>query len=183
MLHLKRKIADLSDWTPNFQKQYDQMTVDEPNFHGIVTMVSFKHVEEKATYQIGVKPRYYTVNNGYVWLQYFPNGLGYAITTVLNEADELVHHYIDIHTGNELTAEGVPFFYDLFLDLVVLPSGERYIMDEQELRAALDKQVITKEQFNIAYRILEELLHDLKEGSLPLDRWQQDLAQFRVGKR
>jgi hypothetical protein len=102
------------------------------------------------------------------------------VTTVINPEGELVHHYIDIHSGTLLTPQQIPYFYDLFLDLVVLPSGERVILDEDELRQALQEQVVTKGQFNLAYQILEELLHELAKGTLWLDRWEQDVRQFQA---
>jgi hypothetical protein len=177
---MKRKIADLSDWTHQLEKTYRQMSVNEPNYHGTVTMVTFDRVTEPIWYHVGSQDPYCIMDNGYVWMQYFPNGVGYAVTTVINREGELVHHYIDIHSGTLFTPQQVPYFYDLFLDLVVLPSGERVILDEDELRQALQEQVVTKGQFNLAYQILEELLHALAKGTLWLDRWKQDVRQFQA---
>ncbi|OPA81177.1 hypothetical protein BVG16_02275 [Paenibacillus selenitireducens] len=177
---MKRKIADLSDWTHQLEKTYRQMSVNEPNYHGTVTMVTFDRVTEPIWYHVGSQDPYCIMDNGYVWMQYFPNGVGYAVTTVINREGELVHHYIDIHSGTLFTPQQVPYFYDLFLDLVVLPSGERVILDEDELRQALQEQVVTKGQFNLAYQILEELLHELAKGTLWLDRWKQDVRQFQA---
>lgn len=47
------------------------------------------------------------------------------MTTVINEKGEVVQWYFDITLANALTKEGVPYFDDLFLDVVVLPNKDR----------------------------------------------------------
>lgn len=42
-------------------------------------------------------------------------------------------------------------FYDIFLDIVLLPDGEIFLLDEDEFKKALDDKIITKVQYDRAY--------------------------------
>lgn len=176
MKNMKRKIADLSDWTSLMEKTYTQMTIEEPEFQGYVTKVRFDRVKEPIRYRIGEYDDYFIVNDGYCWLQYFPIDAGYALTTMIDKAGQLVQHYFDINTGNGLTPEGVPYFDDLFLDLVVLPNGEQFILDEDELYEALENGVIGTRLFKYAKREMAALLERVTDHEAQLlNRWKTDI--------
>ena len=179
-MKIKRKIADLSDWNRKMRVTYLQMQVAEDNYNGYVTRVQFDDVEEPIWYQPEeISKSYLLVDDGYVWLQYFPNGANYAVTTVIDPDGMLVHHYVDIHTGSGMTPEGVPYFDDLFLDLVVLPSGKSYVLDAEELEEAKELAVITAEQYDLAYRTLHHLQLEIEDqGTAWLDRWKRDAEQL-----
>ena len=68
-----------------------------------------------------------------------------------NEKREIVQYYIDITEKNEIRGYENSYFYDIFLDIVLLPSGEIFLLDEDELKEALDSKIITKAQYDGAY--------------------------------
>ncbi|WP_157964471.1 DUF402 domain-containing protein [Exiguobacterium flavidum] len=72
------------------------------------------------------------VDDGYIWIQQFPDGARYAVTTMFDATGKVVQTYIDIclRVGAD---DGRPWWEDLFLDLIVLPSGEIFLRDVEEL--------------------------------------------------
>lgn len=49
-----------------------------------------------------------------------------------------------------IDSDGIPYFDDLYLDLVVYPDGTIKVDDMDELEEALSIKDITQEQFNLA---------------------------------
>ena len=62
--------------------------------------------------------------------------------------------------------DGVPYFYDLYLDLIVYPDGNVIVDDMDELQAAFKAGEITEAQYNQAImtsqKLQEGLLADIK---------------------
>ncbi|NIK12562.1 putative RNA-binding protein associated with RNAse of E/G family [Alkalibacillus almallahensis] len=85
-----------------------------------------------------------------MWLQQFPLEKHHAVTTMFNANGEIVQWYIDICLGNGIENE-VPFMDDLFLDIILLPSGEIIDKDADELEDALSKGIIDKNLYDLAW--------------------------------
>lgn len=81
---------------------------------------------------------------------------------MLNENDEILLWYIDMIANQGLDQEGVPYFDDLYLDLVVYPDGTIIEDDMDELEEALLVKDITEKQYNLAIHTSKKL----KEGIL-----------------
>lgn len=64
---------------------------------------------------------------------------------------KIVQYYIDITEKNVINDYENSCFYDIFLDIVLLPDGEIFLLDEDELKKALDGKIITKVQYDRAY--------------------------------
>src|SRR5690606_26499018 len=75
-------------------------------------------------------------DQGYIWMQHYPKGEHFVVTTMFDDQGKVVQWYIDICKTQGLTEQRVPWFDDLYLDVVVLPSGEIFLMDEDELQDA-----------------------------------------------
>ena len=60
----------------------------------------------------------------------------------------------DIAKNTDFTEKGVPYIDDLYLDVVMYPSGKIKIIDQDELQEALDCGDITKN--DIEYYIKEK---------------------------
>ena len=63
--------------------------------------------------------------------------------------------------------DGVPYFYDLYLDLIVYPDGNVIVDDMDELQAAFKAGEITEAQYNQAImtsqKLQEGLLADIEK--------------------
>ncbi|MGW8821643.1 DUF402 domain-containing protein [Paenibacillus lautus] len=51
---------------------------------------------------------------------------------MLNEKKEIIQWYFDISKNIGISDQGVPFWDDLYLDVIVFPNGNLYIKDEDE---------------------------------------------------
>lgn len=100
--------------------------------------------------------------NGYKWLSILPTDEYYCITAMINEENKILLWYIDMIAGQGIDKDGIPYFDDLYLDLVVSPDGTIMEDDRDELEEALARKDITLEQFELADRTCSKL----KEGIL-----------------
>ena len=95
-------------------------------------------------------------DNGYTWYEVYPDNENYAITIMYDVNNRLVQWYFDI--SKTIGVEnGIPYEDDLYLDLSIRSNDEVSILDENELKEALDNNVITKEDYDFAYEVLDKL--------------------------
>jgi uncharacterized protein len=145
---LKRKYGDRADWKRVIHKEFKQEFFEEEGFQGYVTSIKVHKVTEPLYFQYGDK-KICIVNDGYTWLQHFPAGAHHSLTTMFDAAGEVVQWYIDICLQNGIET-GRPYMDDLFLDVIILPSGEIFYKDYDELLAAVSSGIINEHLYNIA---------------------------------
>lgn len=80
---------------------------------------------------------------------------------MMNEKCEVQVCYIDMLAEQGYDEDGVPYFYDLYLDLVVYPDGTIVEDDRDELEKVLEDGDITKKQFELALETCEKLRNGL----------------------
>lgn len=97
-------------------------------------------------------------DDGYVWYVFLPDNKNWCLTFQYDTAQKLVEWYIDITHKNCVSDEGVPFHYDLYLDVAVYPDSTVVLLDEDELQDALEDGDITQEMFKDAYHVRGEIL-------------------------
>jgi len=101
------------------------MEINEENFVGTVTLLKIEEVTAPLIVQYEAK-EICIANQGYSWLQHFPDGKPYALTSVFNKEGDLVQWYIDMCLNITINSE-IPYWEDMFLDIVILPSGEIFL--------------------------------------------------------
>lgn len=164
---MKRKFANRPDWKRIYQKRYASMEKRNSQFDGYVTLFAIDEVREPLMMSCCNKS-VCVADAGYVWLQHFPAGSHYTLTTMFNDAGEIVQHYIDIVKEHGLTSEGIPWFDDLYLDVVQLPTGELEIIDGDELDEALQLQVITSADHDLAWKEANRLKSLIEQNQFAL---------------
>jgi uncharacterized protein len=152
---MKRKFGDRRGWKRVLTKRYAMTSVKREGFEGDITLVEMKEVGEPLWKSYGER-RVCLVDNGYQWLQHFPSHGAYTLTTMFNREGQIVQWYIDVcrGTGKE---DGVPWMDDLYLDLVLLPTGEREILDADELDDAMESGIIDKDVYDQAWIVLKRI--------------------------
>ena len=100
-------------------------------------------------------------DDNYKWLEFYDYNKKYKLTAMYNEKNEIVEWYFDIarKIGNE---NGIPYEDDLYLDVVLTPTEEIILLDEKELKEALDRMEITTTEYENAYKEAEKLIEMLK---------------------
>ena len=80
---------------------------------------------------------------------------------------DVVQWYFDICLENGVE-DGVPWMDDLYLDVVVLPSGEIFQLDEDELEHAYKSGVLSKMEYDLAWNENREIMTQLKNNEFHL---------------
>ena len=163
---LERKYGDRSDWKRVIKREYKQRFLETDDFKGYITLLNVQQVSAPLFVQYAGK-RICIVDDGYSWLQHFPCEKHYSLTTMFNYKGDVVQWYIDIcfETGIE---KNRPWLDDLFLDIVVLPSGEIILIDEDELEDALADGVIDESLYNMACEEADHIIGLIKVNKFEL---------------
>jgi uncharacterized protein len=171
---MKRKRADRIDWERITKKRFAMTHIDDGAFKGYVSLFCIDEVNAPLF-------RYQTrlADKGYRWLQHFPDGAQYAVTSIFNERDEVVRWYIDICNRHYLDMDGVLFYEDLYLDVDVAPDGSATLLDVDELDEALHAGLVSSLEYEIAWREAEKLMHAIENNMFPL-LWQSAEHEEKV---
>ncbi len=164
---MKRKYSDRANWRRVTEKKFQVRTLHEPEFQGYVVLYQIKQVRDPLWKEYDGK-RYCVADAGYEWLQHFQKGAHYIMTSMFNDKGQVVQYYIDICKVQGVTDRGVPWFDDLYLDVVILPGGELFLLDAEELEDALKKGIITREDFDMAWAEANKVMEMYREGRFPL---------------
>jgi uncharacterized protein len=108
------------------------------------------------------------VDDGYKWVQHFPEHASYVLTSVYDEKDRIVQWYIDICKNQGITEAGIPWYDDLYLDIVMLPSGGIYLLDQDELEEAYQQGLVSKEDYEQAWAAARLVMEECRSGSFDL---------------
>ncbi len=104
------------------------------------------------------------IDNNYQIVEILPIKENYAMRVFLNDKKQIVQRYFDITQQNAIDAEAnVPFYYDLYLDIVVEKDDIR-VLDEAELDLALKNNQVSKTDYELAKNTKNQLLKELMNG-------------------
>ncbi|MBD5155143.1 MAG: DUF402 domain-containing protein [Oscillibacter sp.] len=104
------------------------------------------------------------VEKDYAWVQIALEGQPFWLTAMYDDQGRLIQIYFDITGGNRFDAPENPWFADMYLDIVVNSRGELYVLDQDELDAALAEGAITKEEWDKANAACARLYAYLQEN-------------------
>lgn len=153
---MKKKRLTYEDWMVITSQRYHQLNMDTDFFKGIVAL---KYIDEVATPQIWKfnDDKIIVCDAGMKWLQMIPFNEKYTITAMINKNNEIELWYIDMIADYGIDNDGIAYFHDLYLDLVVYPDGTIKIDDMDELVEALEQKVITPDLYKLALETSEKL--------------------------
>lgn len=117
------------------------------------------------------------IDKNFKMLEYTPIDKDYNVRVYVNDKNEIFEYYLDVTDGMELR-KGVPYYNDLFLDVIYYNKSEKmtnfkmehtdtnlYISDKDELEEALNENVITRTQYDKAYNVANKLMNEIKNGT------------------
>ena len=139
----------------NKNDNYRLLKIDEPFFKGYACFLKLKNVEKPLIVYNG-NENICIKDNDFEWIEVYPTNENYAITIMYDNKGNLIEWYFDI--SKKIGIEnGIPYEDDLYLDLVIMPNGERIVIDEEELLNAKENGDITQEDVKLAYAVLKKL--------------------------
>ena len=173
---MKKKYADRATWTRVLKRKDKLSYVKDEKFSGYISVINIEKVKKPLIKNLdGEKVR--IVDDGYTWVIFMPDNLMYSLTMMINDKNEIVQWYFDICKAYQISDSGVPFFEDLYLDIVVLPSGSIILLDEDELSHAFKIGVISKEEYSDANKQAELLIKDIENETNGLLQFSKEYFQ------
>lgn len=157
---IKRKFGDRSDWNRILEKDYSQAYIQSDEFQGYITMLTIKEVTDPL-WTVHDSNEICVLDMDYVWLQHFPENEHHSITTVFDENGEIVQWYIDICLKNDIE-NNTPYMDDLFLDIILLPSGKVIEKDKDEIEKALSSGIISQNHYEMAWKEFNKLCTQIR---------------------
>lgn len=162
---MKRKSLSYNDWTCITSKELIIKNVVTDSFEGHISIIKIEEVTEPQIWRFNGE-EIVTCDKGLKCLSILPEKDFYCITAMMNAKNEIFLWYIDIIADQGMDANGVPYYDDLYLDLVVYPDGTVVEDDRDELEEALAAKDISEEQYKLAIdtsmRLREGLLKDIE---------------------
>ncbi|MEY9865213.1 putative RNA-binding protein associated with RNAse of E/G family [Peribacillus sp. B2I2] len=172
---LKRKYGNRLEWKRVLGRKYAQAFLDTKEFKGYITLLHIIKVAEPLSVRYEEK-NICIVDDGYTWLQQFPLEKKHSVTTMFDNNGNIVQWYIDVCLENGLDND-IPYLDDLYLDIILLPSGEVIQKDADELEEALLNGIIDKSLYDSAWdevNILTKLINNRSFEFLDLSHYHKE---------
>ena len=168
---LKKRYAIAINNKDILESDFKNIRVDDEEFKGNISLLTIKKVKKE--WRIDVEQRCILANN-YNWLEIYPDGKNFCITTMFDENDNIAEWYFDI--AREIGEDnGMPYEDDLYLDVVIVPDGRIHILDEDELKSAYDRKEVSKEEYEMAYRVANKIIEKGKNK-----KYLDELTKFTM---
>ncbi len=164
---MKVRSANRQPWPRLLAQRFATRQITDEIFHGQVTLLCMDRVREPLVVESHEKSLC-ICDTGYSWLQHFPTQCHYTVTTQFDAAGTVVQWYIDICAQHGVDAAGIPWWQDLYLDLIVMPDGQQQIVDGDELDEALHAGIIDCKLHALAWREAHAVAAQIEQGRLPL---------------
>ena len=149
VLHIRDRIKDFF--------KHKVFSVNEKNFTGDIYLYHFTKGVDKFVIPNGKC----IVDNNYKLLEFYDYNSKIKLSAFYDNSNRIVEWYFDI--AREIGKEnGLPYEDDMYLDVLITDSGEIILLDEDELKEALDKKQITKEEYENAYKEAYQLMDRLQ---------------------
>lgn len=157
-ISLKKKFADSFNKFGNVLEAEQRIkSINERDFKGDIYLNIFNKVTTPFLLDNGLCIQ----DTNYKWLEFYDYNSKVRLSAVYDENNKIVEWYFDVARciGKE---KGIPYEDDLYLDVVLTPSGKVILLDEDELKEAFERKEMTKEEFEEAYQIANELMEKVK---------------------
>jgi predicted RNA-binding protein associated with RNAse of E/G family len=154
---MKKKRLVYDTWTEITSKRYAHMNMDNEFFKGIAAVLYIDEVSSPQSWEFNGE-KIVVCDAGMKWLQLIPLNETYAITAMMNSNNEIELWYIDMIADYGVDNDNIPYFHDLYLDLVVYPDGTIKIDDRDELEEAYKQKIITSDLYKLALETSEKLI-------------------------
>ncbi|ABX42212.1 DUF402 domain-containing protein [Lachnoclostridium phytofermentans] len=157
---MKTRKLTFDEWTCIAEKRVMQKRMNETYFTGIVGLICIDEVTIPQRWNF-LNKDVLVCDNGMKWLSMIPENEFYVITAMLDSKANIVLWYIDMIADSGIDEDGVAYYHDLYLDLVVYPDGSIFEDDMDELEEAFSAKEISRELFDLAIKTNIKLRNSL----------------------
>ena len=176
-ISLKKRFADSIGKRENIIEIEQKIkSINNKDFIGDIYLNNFKKVTTPYMLENGVCLQ----DSNYKWLEFYNYNAKVLLTSMYNQNNEIIEWYFDIarNIGKE---NNIPYEDDLYLDVLVKSNGEIVLLDENELKEAYERLEITKEEYDEAYKIANNLIKRLRGNEEKLkqftDKYLNDMLK------
>ena len=157
-ISLKRRFANSVNRYNNVEKVEQKIkNIKNKDFVGDIYLNNFIKISEPYLLENGICIQ----DSNYKWLEFYDYNSKIMLTAMYNEKNEIIEWYFDIARGIG-KENGMPYEDDLYLDVVLTPKGEVILLDEDELKEAYERKEMTKEEYDEAYKVANDLMDKIK---------------------
>ena len=175
-----RKYIARSQWERIKSSKCIIINTYQERFNGYASAIFVEEVHEKLVCKLDSR-EFCLVDDGYAWIQRLPINKNWSVTTMFDDRSNIIQWYFDVTKQNSVDENGQPFYDDLYLDVVVFPSGEVVLFDEDELKEALDSGDITQADYDLAYNEAKNIMNSMaKDIDFLTNMSNNDLDFFRT---
>lgn len=141
-------------------------TTEKNKYHGDIYFYQFTEGVKKFVIPDGNC----IVDEDYKWLEFYDYSSKIKLTAFYDDKNVISELYFDIARGIGKES-GLPYEDDMYLDVLVTDDGEIILLDEDELKEALEKKQITKAEFENAYKEAYQLMDRLQNKKQELQNF------------
>jgi predicted RNA-binding protein associated with RNAse of E/G family len=164
---MRRRFANREEWRRLLERRFEVERVERPGFSGYVSWLSISSVTEPLVVSLDGR-QYRLADAGFTWLQHVPDDTRHTLTTLLDEQRQVIQWYVDIAARTGVDERGIPYWDDLYLDVVILRDGSVHLLDEDELEEALAAGEISREDYELARAEAGDVTAAVHEGRFSL---------------
>ncbi len=104
------------------------------------------------------------IDKDYYVVEITPLKEKYNIRFYVDNKLNVIDYYIDITYENGIKYK-LPYYVDLYLDILHYPKEKEFkFFDEDELKEALNNKLISKKDYNMAFKVGNKLLKELQKN-------------------
>ena len=133
------------------------MRIDNSEYTGYVSLLNILEINQPLLIKL-LEKEFYLYGNGYFELCYLPDNENWQVYGIYDNYGKIIEWYFDITRKNTIDEYHGPYCEDLYLDIVLMPDGKSIILDEDELLTAYKNGNITKEEYDMAYIVKDNLI-------------------------
>lgn len=115
---MKRSRLSYDEWKCILSKELCGSRVVSELITGYIGLIEVREVSEVQIWKFRGED-IVVCDKGIKWLSILPEDDWYCITAMMNEKEEILLWYIDMIAAQGIDTDGIPYFDDLYLDLVV----------------------------------------------------------------
>ena len=166
LLRIKRNTHDITfgfrdlernDWKRVIDKEVVIDDISTDIFEGKICLLHMKQVSGPLSVDSPIG-KIKIADNGYKHLMIAPKNKNWWLTIMYDENDNLIESYFDITKTNCFDAS-TPYFVDMKLDVCIPNNANPSIMDDSELKEALDAGMITQIDYDNAYKTANQIIN------------------------
>lgn len=165
---MKLNYADRRNDKNILKKKFKIMDVVDEGFSGKISLMEIKDLEHNFEANRPDGASELVIAKNYKIMTYFPNNEKYCMTVMYSDEWNLIQWYFDINRYKCRYDSEIPYSEDLYLDVVLLPDGTFYTLDEDELEEAYMNKLISRDEYDMAYTTMNKIIQMIKQDFVKL---------------